>query len=86
MKPYTGVMRETELWKLSVATKELRCSVREIHGPALHSSESLFGLEMRIDRNGEMYRTELYRDPAKLELRCRELHDLLIAKGWEPAS
>jgi len=61
-------MTEKELWKVFIATKELRCSVPEIHGPALHSSESLFGLELRIDRNGEMYRTELYRDPARLQL------------------
>lgn len=30
--------------------------------------------------------TELYRDAGKLESRCRELHDLLIAKGWQPAA
>jgi hypothetical protein len=79
-------VRETELWKLFIATKELRCSVREIHGPALHSAESLFGLELRIERNGEMYLTEVHKDPTKLEIRCRELHDLLIAKGWQGAT
>jgi hypothetical protein len=79
-------MRETERWKVVLSTKQVRCSVREIHGPALHDSQSLFGLELRIERNGEMYLTEVHKDPTKLEIRSRELHDLLIAKGWQPAT
>jgi len=64
------------------ATKELRCAVREIHDPARHPTESLFGHELRIERNGEMYLTELYRNRDKLDMRCRELYALLVAKGW----
>ena len=64
------------------ASKEVHCSVREINGPSVHQSESLFGIELRIERDGEMYLTELYRNREKLDTRCQELHDLLVAKGW----
>ena len=79
-------MADVELWTVTFQDRIIRCTTRPIYGPALHVADALFGIELRIERNHEMYLTELYRDRAKLSARSEELHALLIVKGWQPAT
>ena len=61
----------------------MRCTVAEIRDPISDRwDERLLGVELRVERNGELYLTELHRNRETLDARCQELHDLLVTKGW----
>lgn len=56
--------------------------MREIPDPARHDG-SLFGLELRIERAGELHLSEVFKDRKRLEARSTELRSMLIEKGWK---
>jgi hypothetical protein len=61
----------------------MRCTVAEVRDPDRDDwDQRVLGAELRVEKNGELYLTELHRDRQALNARCRELHDLLVAKGW----
>jgi hypothetical protein len=63
----------------------MRCTVAEIRDPTARRDDwddRILGVELRVEKNGELYLTELHRDRWRLDARCRELYDLLVARGW----
>lgn len=62
------------LWRLVAMLPEepVVCAVQS--GPT--------GLELRIQRDGELHLSETYRDQLRLIERSREMRQTLIEKGW----
>lgn len=56
-------MADTELWKACLGEKEVRAMTRDIH--ARQDSSDIYGVELRITRNGELYLSEVFRDRRK---------------------
>jgi hypothetical protein len=70
---------DVQLWVASLNGREVRASTRDMH--AREDSSNLFGAELRITNNGELYLSEVFRDPRKLHARSMELFEKLVAKG-----
>ncbi len=78
-------MPDTELWRLFGVVADVRATLRELRNPAQQGSWNgdLYGLELRIERAGELHLSEVFKDRAKLEMRSAELRGVLMAKGWK---
>jgi hypothetical protein len=77
-------VNETELWRLRGKNGEVVCCAREIHDSARRAwDNSLLAFELRIERNGELYLTELHPRADVVERRSREMREALVEKGWQ---
>jgi hypothetical protein len=74
-------MTDIQLWTASLGDKEIRAWTRNIH--ARQDSSDLFGVELRITKNGELYLSEIFRDYRKLHARSMELFEKVVAKGFK---
>ena len=77
-------MADVELWGCCLGKKEVRAFTRSIH--ARQDSSDLYGVELRITKDGELYFSEVFRDERKLHAKSMELCAKLSAKGWEAIS
>jgi len=63
---------------------------RYAHGRgAIHArqdSSDIYGVELRITHNGELYLSEVFRDRRHLHAKSMELFAKLSAKGWTSLS
>ena len=77
------IVSEIYLWNLTSGSRVMRCTVAEILDPMRDAwDKRLLGVELRVERNGELYLTELHRKRETLYARCQELRDVLVTKGW----
>ncbi len=74
-------MADVQLWGAVLGKKEIRAFTRSIH--ARPDSSDLYGVELRITKNGELYFSEVFRDQRKLHAKSMELFAKLSAKGWQ---
>jgi hypothetical protein len=74
-------MADTQLWGAVLGTKEIRAFTRSIH--ARQDSSDLYGVELRITKNGELYFSEVFRDERKLHAKSMEMFAKLSSKGWQ---
>ena len=76
-------MTAVELWRLRSKSRELVCCIREIREPARAAwDNALLGFELRVDRNGELYLTELHRHREAIDARSGWMQKALVEKGW----
>lgn len=75
--------RMNELWRLRNGGKQVVCSVTEVRDPARPAwDDARLGFELRADRNGELYLTELHRHREAIDVRSREMREALVERGW----
>jgi hypothetical protein len=81
-------MPDQELWRLQkpgIAPREIRCTVRRIHFEN-DSSNGPVWRELRLEHNGEVYLTELWRTVPALEFRTQALRQFFEDTGWRSPS
>lgn len=73
-------MADRELWRVTKPGREVVCRLREIpHGTGW---DGYTALELRVEHNGEVFRTETHKERVAFEKRVSELRTMLEAEGW----
>jgi hypothetical protein len=65
------------LWRVTKPGREMTCRVREIRTPG-----GCVGLELRVEHNGQVYRTEAHTERIAFHRRVEELREMPEAEGW----
>ena len=74
-------MKDVEVWRVVKGTdRTIICRQREISMPA--GWDSYVALELRVEHNGEIFRTETHKERVTFVERVTELRRMLEAEGW----
>jgi hypothetical protein len=69
------------LWRLGKPDREIVCRVREIR-----TGTGYVALELRVEHNGQIYRTEVHQERVAFSRRVDELRRMLETEGWITAT
>ena len=68
---------DRELWRVTKPDRDIVCRVREIR-----TGDGYVALELRVEHNGQVFRTEVHKERVGFSQRVDELRQLLEAEGW----
>ena len=68
---------DRELWRVTKPDRDIVYRVREIR-----TGDGYVGLELRVEHNGQVFRTEVHTERVAFNRRMEELRRLLEAEGW----
>jgi len=71
---------DTVLWQVIKPDRTITCRRRAIR--AGRGWDDYVGLELRVDHNGQVFRTEIHTDHVTFVHRVEELRRMLEAEGW----
>jgi hypothetical protein len=75
-------MADELLWRMKGTSSHVVARVRSIRAGAGPLVEQWVRFELRVERSGQLYLTEQFKDRAALMTRSAELRGLLVADGW----